>query len=33
MQQRAKETGADGLTLDDVNAEIEAARRERKRKQ
>lgn len=31
MQRRAKETGADRLTLDDVNAEIEAARRQRKR--
>ena len=29
MQQRAKETGADRLTLDDINAEIEAARLER----
>lgn len=31
MQQRAKETGADRFTLDDVNAEIEAARRERRK--
>ena len=31
MQRRAKETGADQSTLDDVNAEIEAARRQRKR--
>ena len=31
MQQRARETGADRLALDDVNAEIEAARRERVR--
>lgn len=31
MQQRARETGADRLTLDDVNAEIDAARRERDR--
>lgn len=31
MQRRAKETGADQFTLDDVNAEIEAARRQRKR--
>ena len=29
MQQRAHETGADRLTLQDVNAEICAARRER----
>ncbi len=31
MQRRAKETGADQFTLDDANAEIEAARRQRKR--
>lgn len=31
MQQRARETGADRFTLDDVNAEIEAVRRERKK--
>lgn len=31
MQRRAKETGADQFTLDDINAEIEAARRQRKR--
>ena len=31
MQRRAKEAGADQLTLDDVNAEIEDARRQRKR--
>lgn len=31
MQQRAREAGADLLTLDDVNAEIEAARRQRKK--
>ena len=30
MQRRAKETGADQFTLDDVNAEIQAARRQRK---
>ena len=29
MQQRARETGADRLTLEDVNAEIDAARRSR----
>ena len=29
MQHRARETGADGLTLRDVNAEIGAARRSR----
>ncbi|MCY3622877.1 MAG: type II toxin-antitoxin system Phd/YefM family antitoxin [Gammaproteobacteria bacterium] len=29
MQQRARETGADQLTLDDINAEIGAARRMR----
>ena len=29
MQQRARETGADRLTLDDVNAEIDAVRRSR----
>lgn len=29
MQRRARETGADRLTLEDVNAEIEAARRQR----
>ena len=31
MQQRARETGADQLSLEDINAEIEAARRERPR--
>ena len=31
MQRRAKEAGADQLTLDDVNAEIEDARHQRKR--
>ncbi len=31
MQRRAKEAGAHQFTLDDVNAEIEAARRQRKR--
>ena len=31
MQRRAREGGADLLTLDDVNAEIEAARRQRKK--
>ena len=31
MQRRAKETGADQFALDEVNAEIEAARRQRKR--
>ena len=30
MRRRAKETGADQFTLDDVNAEIQAARRQRK---
>ena len=30
MQQRARETGADRLTLDEINAEIEAARHQRK---
>ena len=30
MQQRANETGADRLTLDEVNAEVEAARCQRK---
>ena len=30
MPRSAKETGADQFTLDDVNAEIEAARRQRK---
>lgn len=29
MQQRARETSADRLTLDDINAEIEGSRRER----
>lgn len=29
MQQRARETGADRFTLDDINAQIEAARLER----
>lgn len=29
MQQRAQETGADGLSLEDINAEIRAARRQR----
>ncbi len=31
MQQRARETGADNLSLDDVNAEIDATRRSRRR--
>ena len=31
MQRRAKETGADQFTLDEVNAEIQAARRQRER--
>ena len=31
MHQRARETGTDQLVLDDVNAEIEAARLERKK--
>ena len=31
MQQRAQETGTDRLTLDDINAEIEAARRQRRK--
>ena len=31
MQQRARETGAGQLALDDVNAEIEAARLQRKK--
>ena len=31
MQRRAKETGAEKLTLEDINAEIEAARRQRNR--
>ncbi|MDE0178831.1 MAG: type II toxin-antitoxin system Phd/YefM family antitoxin [Gammaproteobacteria bacterium] len=31
MQQRARETGADRLTLDDINAEIEAVRSQRRR--
>ena len=31
MQQRAQETGSDKLTLDDVNAEIEAVRRQRRK--
>ena len=31
MQQRARETGADRFTLDDVNKEIEAVRRDRKK--
>lgn len=30
MQQRARETGADRLTLEDINTEIEAARRQRR---
>ena len=30
MQRRARETGADRLTLDDINAEIDAARGERR---
>ena len=30
MQERARDTGADRLTLAEVNAEIEAARRERR---
>ncbi len=29
MQQRARETGADRMTLEDVNAEIDAVRRSR----
>ena len=29
MQRHAKESGADQFTLDDINAEIEAARRQR----
>ena len=29
MQQRARETGADRMTLEDVNAEIDAVRRNR----
>ena len=31
IQQRARETGADRLTLDDINAEIEAVRSQRRR--
>ena len=31
MQQRAQETGSDKLTLDDVNAEIEAVRLQRRK--
>lgn len=31
MQQRAQETGSDKLALDDVNAEIEAVRRQRRK--
>ena len=31
MQQRARETGADDLSLDDVNAEIDATRRSHRR--
>ena len=31
MQQRAREAGADQLSLEDINAEIEAARHERPR--
>ena len=31
MQRSAKDAGADQFTLDDINAEIEAARRQRKR--
>ena len=31
MQQRAQKTRADQLTLEDVNAEIEAARRQRRK--
>ena len=31
MQQRARETGTDRLTLDEVNAEIEAVRSQRRR--
>ena len=31
MQQRTQETGSDRLTLDDVNAEIEAVRRQRRK--
>lgn len=30
MQERARETGADRLTLEDVNAEIQAVRRQRR---
>ena len=31
MQERARKTGADRLTLEDVSAEIEAARRQRRK--
>ena len=31
MQERARETGADRLTLDDINAEIQAVRRQRRK--
>jgi len=31
MQERARETGADRLTLEDVNAEIQAVRRQRRK--
>lgn len=31
MQERARETGADRLTLEDVNAEIYAVRRQRRK--
>lgn len=31
MQERARKIGADRLTLEDVNAEIEAARRQRRK--
>ena len=31
MQRRARETGADNLSLDEVNAEIDAVRRSRRR--
>ena len=31
MQERARETGADRLTLEDINAEIQAVRRQRRK--
>ncbi len=31
MQERARETGADRLTLEDVNSEIQAARHQRRK--